>query len=25
MIMKSVKASKELVEACTRVPTEWTV
>jgi putative sterol carrier protein len=25
MIMKSVKAAKELVEACTRVPTEWTV
>ncbi len=23
MIMKSVKAAKELVEACTRVPTEW--
>ena len=25
MIMKSVKASKELVEACTRVPTEFPV
>lgn len=23
MVMKSVKASKELVEACTRVPTEY--
>jgi len=25
MVMKSVKASKELVEACTRVPTEFPV